>query len=191
MIAHLTDHTFTPPKLYPSEKDFEKVATDREYICIAPASVWFTKQFPVEKWIELTEKLPVNYKIFLLGARGDLPLCQSIKQKTSSKNVEIMAGQLSLLESAALIRNAQMTFTNDSAPAHLASAMNAPVTVIYCSTIPEFGFGPLSDNSHVIETQQKLSCRPCGIHGKKKCKMRDFKCADLDVKTIIEGVNLE
>ena len=50
-----------------------------------------------------------------------------------------------------LIKDAWMNFTNDSAPLHLASAMNAPVTVIYCSTVPRFGFGPLSDDSKIVE----------------------------------------
>ena len=41
---------------------------------------------------------------------------------------------------------AGMNYVNDSAPLHFASAMNAPVTAVYCSTIPGFGFGPLSDS---------------------------------------------
>jgi ADP-heptose:LPS heptosyltransferase len=59
----------------------------------------------------------------------------------------------------------------------LASAMNAPVTAIYCSTVPTFGFGPLSDKSKIIETKEKLNCRPCGLHGFKDCPKRHFKCA--------------
>ena len=78
-----------------------------------------------------------------------------------------------------------MTFTNDSAPLHFASAVNAPVTAIFCSTIPEFGFGPLSDVAHTIETEEKLLCRPCGLHGKKACPQGHFKCADIEIEKII------
>ena len=60
---------------------------------------------------------------------------------------------------------------------HLASAMNAPVTVVYCSTIPGFGFGPLSDNARIIETKLELTCRPCGLHGLKACPLGHFNCA--------------
>ena len=181
LTAHLTDVSFTRPKLYPSAADFEKVATDGEYVCIAPASVWFTKQLPDDRWIELINRIPNRFKIYLLGSKNDFPLCKKIAQQSNSENVEIVAGNLSFLESAALISEAKMTFTNDSAPAHLASAMNAPVTVFYCSTIPPFGFGPLSDDSHVIETGENLPCRPCGIHGKKHCPLGHFKCGELDV----------
>jgi len=88
-----------------------------------------------------------------------------------------LSGKLSFLESAALMQGAVMNFVNDSAPMHMASAMNAPVTAVYCSTVPSFGFGPLSDKSFVVETLEKLSCRPCGLHGYKDCPQGHFKCA--------------
>jgi heptosyltransferase-2 len=92
-----------------------------------------------------------------------------------------MAGNLTFLESAALMKGAKMNFTNDSAPMHLASAVDAPVTVVYCSTIPGFGFGPLSTNSNIVEVREKLSCRPCGLHGRRSCPEKHFKCA-LDIR---------
>jgi len=70
-----------------------------------------------------------------------------------------------------------MNYVNDSAPMHFASAMNAPVTAIYCSTLPAFGFGPLSDNRHLVQTTHSLSCRPCGLHGKMACPEKHFQCA--------------
>jgi ADP-heptose:LPS heptosyltransferase len=44
------------------------------------------------------------------------------------------------------MKGAKMNYVNDSGPLHLASAMNAPITAFFCSTVPEFGFGPLSEN---------------------------------------------
>lgn len=70
-----------------------------------------------------------------------------------------------------------MNYVNDSAPMHFASAMNAPVTAVYCSTLPGFGFGPLSDKKFIIETTALLPCRPCGLHGRKACPESHFKCA--------------
>ena len=55
--------------------------------------------------------------------------------------------------------------------------MNAPVVAIYCSTIPDFGYGPLSDQSFIVQTKAELSCRPCGVHGKKDCPLGHFNCA--------------
>jgi heptosyltransferase-2 len=64
---------------------------------------------------------------------------------------------------------------------HFASAVNAPVAAIYCSTLPSFGFGPLSDKRFVIEIEEKLYCRPCGLHGHKACPQGHFRCA-LDIR---------
>jgi heptosyltransferase-2 len=56
--------------------------------------------------------------------------------------------------------------------------MNAPVTAYFCSTTPKFGFGPLSEDAEVIETEEKLSCKPCGLHGYKACPKGHFKCGE-------------
>lgn len=185
LIQHLTDSEFVRPALYPSDNDFEIVNPylSDDYICIAPASVWHTKQFPAEKWIELTQALPLDLNILLIGSPADGSICEMIKTTSYHPNIYNLAGKLSLLQSAALIRDARMTYTNDSAPMHLASAMNAPVTAVYCSTVPDFGFGPLSSESHIIQTTEKLACRPCGLHGKKACPKTHFKCANtIDIK---------
>jgi heptosyltransferase II len=180
LIEELTDTKPSKPKLYPSANDFEKIKIYQvgSYYCIAPTSVWFTKQWPAEKWIELIQSVQGKVKsIFLLGAPADHHVCESIRLASGFSGAINLAGKLSFLESAALMSKAQMNFVNDSAPMHLASSMNAPVTAIYCSTIPSFGFGPLSDQSFVIETKEKLDCRPCGLHGFKDCPKGHFKCA--------------
>jgi len=179
LIEHLTDNSFQKPVLYPSEADYDRITPLQRggYFCIAPASVWFTKQFPKEKWVELIDRLNHDFQVYLIGAPSDLELCAEISEETIHGQVKILAGELTLLQSAALMEGARMNYVNDSAPLHLASAVNAPVSAIYCSTIPEFGFGPLSDQSKVIQTREKLECRPCGLHGKKACPEGHFKCA--------------
>jgi len=75
------------------------------------------------------------------------------------------------------MKDARMNYVNDSAPMHFASSVNAAVTAVYCSTVPYFGFGPVSDNSHIVETLLPLACRPCGLHGRKACPLGHFNCA--------------
>ncbi|RLD84521.1 MAG: glycosyltransferase family 9 protein [Bacteroidetes bacterium] len=179
LIKAITNETWVAPKLYPLEKHFNKVSKYKKvpFVCISPASVWFTKQFPAEKWLELIKILENKYKIYLLGGPGDKEICEDIRVKAESPKTFNLAGKLNLLESAALMKDAIMNYSNDSAPLHLASAINAPITAVFCSTIPGFGFGPLSDKSYVAETKEKLKCRPCGLHGKRSCPEGHFKCA--------------
>lgn len=180
------------PKLYPRASDVEKVnALQKEsYICMAPTSVWFTKQFPQHKWVDLLNDATIqNYKVYLLGAPADKSACGTIFSKTTHKNVVNLCGELNLLQSAALMQNAVMNYVNDSAPMHLCSSVNAPVTAIYCSTVPSFGFGPLSNSSHMVETQQSLDCRPCGMHGFKQCPKGHFNCAEqIEVKQLVASL---
>ncbi|WP_066759889.1 glycosyltransferase family 9 protein [Crocinitomix algicola] len=168
------------PRLYPSESDFQKIeemlGSIKSYVVFAPASVWFTKQAPKEKWIELTKLYAQNQHIVFIGAPSDKAFINEIIYEANEANCLNAAGAISLLQSAALIKGAKRSFVNDSAPLHLASAMNAPVTAFFCSTIPSFGFGPLSDDQRIIETELNLKCRPCGLHGFKTCPETHFKC---------------
>jgi len=167
------------PKLYPTASDELAVSSYQQlpYLCIAPASVWFTKQFSLEKWVDLINEVPFKGFIYLIGGPGDKLLCDQILQKINRRSVVNLAGRLSFLASAALQKKAVLNYVNDSAPMHFASAVNAPVVAVYCSTLPNFGFGPLSDHSFVVQTNEALSCRPCGIHGKKQCPLKHFDCA--------------
>ena len=106
---------------------------------MAPASVWYTKQLPREKWIELIDLQQSNRPIYLIGAPSDQEFIQGIIEASKSEHTINMAGELNLLESVALIARADRTYVNDSAPLHLASAVNAPVTAFFCSTVPSFG----------------------------------------------------
>lgn len=187
LIEHLTDDQPQKPQLYPSDNDWEHIKqfTNERFITISPASVWFTKQTPKSVWIDFIKSIP-QQKIYLLGGPGDVALCEEIKRASENSNLSILAGKLSLLQSAALMSFAKMNYTNDSAPMHLCSAMNAPVTAVFCSTIPEFGFGPLSDKSFVLETRENLDCRPCGLHGFNACPKGHFKCGKIEIQDLVE-----
>ncbi|GAB3235081.1 glycosyltransferase family 9 protein [Hymenobacter seoulensis] len=181
---HLLDPAFeghlTPPRLYPSPQDEAAVAPYAAvgpYICLAPTSVWYTKQFPEEQWLKLLAALPPHYTVYLLGGPPDVEACARIQAATSRPNVVNLAGKLSLLASAALMRGAVLNYVNDSAPMHLCSSVGAPVCAVYCSTVPFFGFGPLSPFSRVVQIEEELACQPCGLHGYRKCPLGHFRCA--------------
>ena len=188
LIQHLTNNSFQMPKLYPTTGDSEKVETEiinkisknQLFITIAPTSVWFTKQLPAKKWVELIQKLSPNIYVFLIGGPSDFEACEVIKNDSQNEQVHNLCGRLNLLASADLMSKANMNYANDSAPIHIASAMNAPMTAVFCSTVPKFGFTPLSDYHKIIETTEKLDCRPCGLHGKKSCPKGHFKCSNVN-----------
>ncbi len=178
LISELSGNLNSRPKLYPTSEDRKALVSlnGSEYVVMAPASVWKTKQMPIEKWVELGILCSKKYKIVFTGGKNDRQLCEDIAGKADRGNCMNLAGELNFLESAALMEHAAMNYVNDSGPLHLASAVNAPVTAFFCSTVPEFGFGPLSEVSRVVESSPRPDCKPCGMHGKKECPLNHFDC---------------
>lgn len=179
LVASITDDTVEQPRLYPSADDKKMAAPYMAglYYTISPASLWFTKQYPSSEWIRLVKSIPADTPVYLLGSGSDIRLCEDIIEGSGHPRCISLAGKLSLLASAALMSEARMNFTNDSAPMHLAASVDAPVTVVYCSTTPDFGFGPRSSDCLVVETPLSLPCRPCGLHGQRNCPEKHFRCA--------------
>lgn len=187
-IEGITDDSFVMPRLYPTEASLErtKELRDLPYFCIAPTSVWFTKQWPKEKWVELIESLPSEKGVVLIGGPADRDACEWIARSSHRSDIRVAAGSYDLMDSAALIRDAERLYANDSAPVHMASALGTPTTAVFCSTLPSFGFGPLAEGSKVVEREGELYCRPCGMHGKKKCPEGHFKCAwEIEVERVV------
>ncbi|MEQ8715847.1 MAG: glycosyltransferase family 9 protein [Cyclobacteriaceae bacterium] len=189
IITSLTDPQAARPKIYFSDQDQQTVKplSEGQYITIAPTSVWFTKQFPQNRWVEFLNQLTFDGDVFLIGGPNDAQFCQEIIEQSSCDRMTNLCGKLGLRESALLMRDASMNYMNDSGPLHLASAVNAPTTAVFCSTVPRFGFGPLADNAVVVETEQHLDCRPCGLHGHKACPKGHFDCANtIEIKQLLD-----
>lgn len=177
------------PELPLQQKNFDKVApyVSDNYFVIAPASVWFTKAWSEEKYSELTRELTKMGKVLFIGAPSDKELCDRIRQ--DHPDTLNLCGALNLLDSAALMKKARRVFVNDSAPLHLASCVNAKTTAIFCSTVPQFGYTPLADDSVVVDVGDSLSCRPCGLHGHTACPLGHFKCSgDITIRNVLQTI---
>lgn len=183
--THFPEAELSYPKLHLDKITLpDYIDLSEKYICLAPASVWFTKQLPEEKWTALINACSPNFKIYFLGGASDEGLCDRIGKSIAGKRKYVnLCGKLNLLQSAELMQKAVMNYVNDSAPLHLCSAVNANVTAFFCSTVPAFGFGPLSNNAIIAEVSKNLKCRPCGLHGKKTCPLKHFDCGKIDVIT--------
>jgi heptosyltransferase-2 len=149
-----------------------------EFGIAAPASQWATKKWPLDRWIAWLDAEAIqspDRRIVLIGGPADVEELREIAGQSSHDRLEIRT-DLSLLESAGWMKAARWVVTNDSGPMHMASAVNAPTVAIFCSTVPSFGFGPLSSRSVVVEKEEELVCRPCGMHGKSSCPLGHFEC---------------
>jgi lipopolysaccharide heptosyltransferase II len=157
---------------------------NEKFITIAPASVWGTKQYPADQFKEVITLLSeLRNKIVLIGSAKDYELCQ---QLAINENIINSAGRFSIVASAALLSHSKLLIANDSLPSHLGMCADIPVLMIYCSTVPEFGFYPYNNKSAYL-SYNDLKCKPCGIHGYPVCPIGTFECAKkLEPKLVVE-----
>jgi len=143
-------------------------------IGIAPGSVWSTKRWLAEYYAQLLKAVTEQgwYGVFI-GGKDDRILSDSIIAR-SGVNALNLAGRLSLKASAAVIKRLAVLVCNDSAPLHLANAVQTDVVAIFGPTVKRFGCYPYRQRDIVLETE--LPCRPCGKHGGRNCPLGHHQC---------------
>ncbi len=170
------------PRLYPSPEDHDAAATllrehlsdpSRPFIVLAPGSAWGTKRWPY--FPELAVRARDQWNVVVIGSAAEIEIGELISAQLPRGQCAVAAGKLGILASAALLQRAAGLVSNDSAPQHLASAVNTPTVCIFGPTVPEFGFGPLAVNS-VVAGIEELACRPCDRHGPQRCPLGHWRC---------------
>ncbi len=147
---------------------------NQKLVTICPAASFVNKQWMPENFAAVGEHLArQNVFVVLLGGPKDYELCREISNNMKNAGA-IYAGQLSLLESAALLKKSDFVITNDSGMMHLAESQKTPAIAIFGPTTRELGYFPMLPESVAIEA--KVKCRPCTHNGLKKCPKKHFDC---------------
>jgi heptosyltransferase II len=167
------------PRLYPGEPErgavdalLRGVEPSEFLVALAPGSIWATKRWPY--YADLARLLAAEARIVVVGSEADREFAAAIAHATAGRSIDT-TGRLSLLASAELIGRARLLITNDSAPLHLASAMDTPTLAVFGPTVPAFGFGPLADRAAIAQVDG-LDCRPCDRHGPRRCPLGHWRC---------------
>lgn len=147
----------------------------KDVLAIAPGSVWETKRYPAEYFVELCDYcISQGFSVLIIGGPEEKSIGDFIISKIRSENIVNLCGRLEILETILLLKSVKLLISNDSAPAHMAFLSGTPVIMLYCSTVPEFGFYPYGKKSDYISLN--LNCKPCGVHGFKECPTGTFEC---------------
>lgn len=195
----INENNIIRPLLNPSENDILAVRkilkglnikNKNDLMCMSPGSVWFTKTFPKDKFVNLLNIMSgMQIKIALIGSESDNKTNKYIISNSHNNNAYNFAGKLTLLQTTELIKQSALLITNDSAPLHIANSVQTPVIAIFGATIPDFGFYPYGENDKIIEISG-LHCRPCSIHGGSKCPVGTFDCMkEIDEMNIYKEIN--
>lgn len=171
-------------------KDWLPETHQKEYVAYAIGAQHNTKKLPLERMIELCDK--INKPIVLLGGPGDEAVGEKIKkfferteksapreEKLTEMNKKTIiynaCGKYNLNQSASLVKQATHVFSHDTGLMHIAAAFKKEVFSIWGNTISLFGMYPYRTKFTVLENN-KVDCRPCSKIGHDKCPKGHFKC---------------
>jgi ADP-heptose:LPS heptosyltransferase len=157
------------------------------YIALVTGAAHATKRLPESRLTELCQLLPEP--VVLLGGPEEADQGKRIAA-AAGPHVVNACGQLSLHQSAALVKHARLVITHDTGLMHMAAAFDKKIISLWGNTVPEFGmypYSPKGEKQNIILEVKGLSCRPCSKIGFGQCPRGHFRCMqDLPLSRIPE-----
>jgi ADP-heptose:LPS heptosyltransferase len=171
------------PWIIPSSEALLKVGSmfnshDMLNIGVAPYAKHQLKMWPEENMIQLLKLISEKHNaiFWLFGGTEETDKLVSFQSRLpGSLN---LAGKLDLSEELALMSKLDVMIAMDSSNMHMAAMVGIKVISIWGGTDPITGFSAWMqpDNYSIRIPVDELTCRPCTIYGKGKCKRGDFAC---------------
>ena len=145
----------------------------RRLFALIPGAAHFTKRWPPEYWAALVDRLAPANDLVILGGKAEVELAASLAAR-APHGVVSAAGEMSLLETAALLRRSAAAAGGDTGVMHLATAVGTPTIAMYGPGVEEFGFFPWQAKARVLQVD--IGCRPCSAHGSARCPRGHHRC---------------
>jgi len=124
-----------------------------------PAARWQTKFWPAAKWAELADRLVGRGAQILFGGSGqDKVYIQSITRLMKTRSL-VSAGDLTLVQSVALMQRCALYVGLDSGPMHMAALAGVPVVALFGPTHPA-RVGPYGVEHRIVRAVE-LDCLEC------------------------------
>lgn len=132
------------------------------------------KAWEPEKFYQVITRLlqKPNYKIILLGGKGELPL-KKMFDGINHSNFYNLIGETNLEQLIYTIEQLDIMVTNDTGPMHIACALKRTVLNISLGPVSFWETGPYCESCLIVEAD--ISCRPCSF--KHQCD--HLKCHNI------------
>ena len=136
----------------------------KSFIHLHPTARWLFKTWPEQKVAELIRQLEHDGQRVVMTSAPDaqeLAMVERIRVAGGDTAVDL-SGQFSLKELAALTAQAKLFVGVDSAPMHIAAAMQTPVVALFGPS-GDVEWGPWMVPHRIVTSAHP--CRPCGQDG--------------------------
>lgn len=143
----------------------------RPLIALCPGSINSrAKRWPAERYATLADRLitELGAKVLLVGSPGELEISLEVQRLMRGKAL-MLTGETELAEAVAVLSLVDLLVTNDTGPAHIASALGRPTLVIFGPTNPETT-RPFSPRGEIL--RHPPDCAPCML---RDCPI-DHRC---------------
>jgi heptosyltransferase-2 len=185
---------FVPPAAVESARarlQAEGMTASTLLIGVCPSARHGNKMWLKERFAEAVARLAREHRgdIVLFGGLDERERCNDIAAMIRSQvprvRIANLAGQLSLLETAAAMDSCALVITNDSGLMHVAAARKRKTVAVFGPTVRELGFFPYGTDHIVVETDG-LDCRPCTHIGLPSCPKGHFRCMrDISTEAVV------
>tara|TARA_B100000767_G_scaffold134381_1_gene127501 strand:- start:201 stop:1169 length:969 start_codon:yes stop_codon:yes gene_type:complete len=163
-----------------------KFKTDKDYISWCIGGTHEAKKLSVKQISNVINQL--NIDVVLIGGANEKEVAAEIINNTLSKKVYSFCGEISIEESAFIIKKSKLLLTNDTGMMHIASAFDSPIISFWGCTKPSLGFSAYMPNQNSENIIIELSKRPCSKHG-KYCRFQSKGCIkEIDYITIYKTI---
>lgn len=132
---------------------------DRPLVMIHPGARYWFKAWPPERFAELADRLTeaLNCHVLIGGDGRDRDVAEKIRTFARTHPVSL-AGRMTLLELAAILKRCALLVSNDNGPMHMAAAQGVPVVALFGPSNPSM-WGPRGGKVEVL--YKGLDCRQC------------------------------
>ncbi|MFH1665314.1 MAG: glycosyltransferase family 9 protein, partial [Candidatus Omnitrophota bacterium] len=168
-LSHMGMDISAPADFFMPSGDTEKKFIDgilaaaggEKTVVIAPGAKSHLKRWPARKYAMLANRLVAEFgcRVYLTGDAADKKVIEEVAGHTAAGTVSDICCKTSVSALGELMRRSDLVITNDSAPLHVASAVNTPTVAVFGPS-DEKKYGPLAGRSRVIKP--RVPCRPCG-----------------------------
>jgi lipopolysaccharide heptosyltransferase II len=134
-------------------------------IALCPWSAWVSKNWPLDKWKEISLALAGNYRVLILGSPTEKPAADTIwmpsaaAEPAARNGILNLVGQTDLSTLAEIFRRCRVVAGPDTGPIHLANATGVPKILMLFGSTSWRRSGPFGDGHRTLS--RNLECQPC------------------------------
>ncbi len=156
--------------------------TKKKILIISPFTRWKTKNWEIQNFRTVIDSLHQDILILLTGLPEKRQEMDTLVTSQNGQTIVNLAGKLTLLELAELLKHANVVLTGDSFPMHLASALHTPLIALFGPT-DEDRIGPVGKHSSILRAGDM--CQRC--YRRDRCTKNCIN--DIPPERVIREVN--